>query len=252
MILLIMLYARVGLSTQFGEIYMQIGAGVKYSFRQLKGQYFSVLNTGDAPTDIIMSVEKPLDSECLSGYEPIPDINFIKILKSQFKNVLPGMEAATDILVEIPDKYENKKFQAFIWSRTVGERGFSIGAGLRSRVLIEAVKVSDKTPGIRFELLPYSLFVEGLDAYLTVYNYADSKAVFELKKVDGFIGHNEIKGAPEWLKLSSRIYVKKKGIKNIKLKFKIPGEVKGNVVFYIECKPVNELSGVVSKVVVRR
>jgi len=95
-----------------------------------------VVNTGDTAIDLKIEVLLPEKSELKAGgYAPIPDLSWITLERSEFKEVKPGAEAVTDVIISIPgdEKYRGRKFQVFIWSRTVGR---SIGVGLKSKLLL--------------------------------------------------------------------------------------------------------------------
>ena len=132
------LYAG-GLSTYFVEEKMtNLQPGKTYSVKEMTKKDLAVTNTTDGVTvDIEIVPEKPVDYNLVKGYEPIPDLSWIKIEKTYFKEVGPKQSAATDVLVSIPndETYRGKKYQVYIYSHTAGEGAMRIG--VMSRLFIE-------------------------------------------------------------------------------------------------------------------
>jgi len=92
---------------------MQLGnlkIGQSYSLQTLLGFPFSATYKGRAPADVYIEVKRPSTSTP-DGFEPIPDINWVKVVKDKF-SVEPNETVETDIIVNIPDdeKYLGKKY----------------------------------------------------------------------------------------------------------------------------------------------
>ena len=133
-----------GLSTTFVEVKLEdLEPGKNYSIKGLKNKTLTIRNTTEnITTDIEIEAEKPVGYNLVNGYEPIPDLSWIKIQKTYFKNVAPYGKAETDIMIKIP-KNKNlygKKYQVYIYSHTAGKQTFRMG--LMSRILLH---IKDKS-----------------------------------------------------------------------------------------------------------
>lgn len=124
-----------GLSTGFSELIIEdLGLGKTYSTKEVANLPLVVVNTGDEPVDLVMEPLIPDASELKEGYEPIPDLGWIKLEETEFKDIQPKEAAVTDVMISIPadDIYRGKRYQVFIWSHTIGTK---IGVGLKSKLL---------------------------------------------------------------------------------------------------------------------
>jgi len=129
-----------GLTTGFSEVSLSdLKIGKSYSTKETAGLPLVVVNTGDEPIDLKVELLLPQPSELKEGFEPIPDLTWIKLEKTEFKDIKPNDAAMTDVVISIPDdaRYSGKKYQVFIWSHTVGRR---IGVGLKSKLLFAVSK----------------------------------------------------------------------------------------------------------------
>ncbi|MBI4335065.1 MAG: hypothetical protein HY589_00240 [Candidatus Omnitrophica bacterium] len=124
-----------GLSTGFGEVILEeLETGLTYSAKETAGLPLVVVNTGKEPIDLKVELLMPDASELKEGYEPIPDLGWIKLEHTEFSGIQPKETATTDVAISIPndDIYRGRKFQVFIWSHTTGT---AIGVGLKSKLL---------------------------------------------------------------------------------------------------------------------
>jgi len=126
-----------GLSTPYGEIVLEdveMGFGRQTSMQEQYGSPLLVQNTSDRELDLRIEALYPREDELVAGYEPIPDISWITIEQQDF-HAMPHSNISTDISISAPMDADlvGKKYQAYIWSHTVG---MSVGAGLKSRLLI--------------------------------------------------------------------------------------------------------------------
>ena len=127
------LYAG-GLSTAFGELKVKdLKIGQEYSLEETADFPLIVKNTSDEVLELKVEVLYPKPKELKKGYQSIPDTSWITLGKTHFI-LKPEEEAKTDVIIKIPDdkKYLGKKFQVYLWSRTIGR---SLGVGLKSRLL---------------------------------------------------------------------------------------------------------------------
>ena len=129
-----------GLSTGFSEVNLEgLDIGKSCSTKETAGLPLIVVNTGEESLDLKMEVLLPEAQELKEGFEPIPDLGWIKLEQTEFKGIGHNDSAATDVIITIPDdkQYLGKKYQVFIWSHTVGR---NIGVGLKSKLLFSIAK----------------------------------------------------------------------------------------------------------------
>ncbi|OGW82845.1 MAG: hypothetical protein A2987_02030 [Omnitrophica bacterium RIFCSPLOWO2_01_FULL_45_10] len=132
-----------GLSTGFSEVKIEnLEIGKSYSTKETVGLPLVVVNTGDEPVDLKMELLLPQESELKEGFEPIPDLSWIRLERTEFKEIEPNEHATSDVIISIPPdpRYQGKKYQVFIWSHTVGGR---IGVGLKSKLLFTIAKAKE-------------------------------------------------------------------------------------------------------------
>lgn len=161
-----------GLSTQAGEVVIEnLKIGQTYNTRELADIPLRVLNNSDETVDLKMELYIPPQNEIRRGYEPIPDISWVKLSKDFF-TIGPGESAVADVIISIPDdeKYFNNRYQFNIWSHTVGSGKF-IALGLDSRFLFTIANVradiseehyTEMVGDINFSLLPHRLHINNL------------------------------------------------------------------------------------------
>jgi len=132
-----------GLSTPYGEIVVEnIPPGEVVSITGIAGKPFTVRNTSDMTVHLKIEVVIPQPSELKPGYNPLPDVSWIKLEKSEF-DLSPGQEAVSQVSLLIPPKgkYYGKKYQVYLWSHTIPqETGMSLALGLKSRFLLQTIK----------------------------------------------------------------------------------------------------------------
>ena len=130
-----------GLSTHFVEITLnKLEPGKTYSVKEISKSTLIINNTTkDKTVDIEIVPEKPVDYNLVPGYEPIPDLSWVKIGKGYFEHIGPGGSAETDISIAIPagKEYYGKKYQVYIYSHTTGQGTFRVG--IMSRLLINTI-----------------------------------------------------------------------------------------------------------------
>lgn len=131
-----------GLSSTFVEEKLtDLKPGTTYSVKETAGKALVVKNTTEGVTvDIEIVPEKPVDYNLVAGYEPIPDLSWVKIDKSYFEKVGPGQAVESDIRITIPGEpqYYGKKYQVYIYSHTAGAGTFRLG--IMSRILVHTVQ----------------------------------------------------------------------------------------------------------------
>jgi hypothetical protein len=132
-----------GIRTDFGDVLIEnLGIGQTYNLRDLAGTPMKVTNTGMATVNLSMDVIVPTASFITAqrrdmGFEPIPSIGWVTLSQSQFM-VPSGESAYTDVIIKIPNdpKYYGKRYQADIYSRTVGTNFLQVGVWSHLQITI--------------------------------------------------------------------------------------------------------------------
>lgn len=117
-----------GLSTTCGMMMLgNLKIGQEYSLRQLLGYNFNVHYRGKYPVDIKIETMAP-STTTPDGFEPIPDINWIRVQK-EFFSLDPGERGETDIIIKIPNDESllGRKFRAIITPQTSPPKGGNLG-----------------------------------------------------------------------------------------------------------------------------
>ncbi len=113
-----------GLSSPNAAMYLSnLKIGQEYSLKQLLGYPFRVTYKGRYPVDLRIDLQKPTTSTP-DGYEPIPDLSWIQLQKTEF-SLDPGETAETDIIIKIPNDESllGKKFHVSISPATSAPKG---------------------------------------------------------------------------------------------------------------------------------
>jgi hypothetical protein len=113
-----------GLSSPNAAMYISnLKIGQEYSLKQLLGYPFSVTYKGKFPVDLRIELIKPTTTTN-DGYEPIPDLSWIQLQKTEF-SLDPGETAETDIIIKIPNDESllGKKFHVSISPATSAPKG---------------------------------------------------------------------------------------------------------------------------------
>ncbi len=165
---------RHGLSTKFTDVTLGgLNPGMVYSVKQNQNLPYQVTNMTDKTVTVEVVVEKPRQRELRDGYEPVPDISWVRISPSVF-TLKPGESTDCDVVVAIPpqDEYADRHFQAMLVTQTLEEpglHGVSISFALASRLrfstgLTPQVALQEHRrrilDSLMVDLEPMSLFVE--------------------------------------------------------------------------------------------
>lgn len=92
--------------------------GQAYNLTEIASMPFRVKNHG-IERRIKITLLKPATSQTREGFEPVPDLLWVTLPKTEF-SVLPGETAETDIILKIPDDEAllGRKFEAKIRAET--------------------------------------------------------------------------------------------------------------------------------------
>lgn len=126
-----------GLRTKFGEVVVRgLKIGQTYSLNDMIKLPLKILNTGDKAVQLKSEVVIPKPDAMRAGYEPIPDVNWISLDKTEHL-IEPNHESVSDVTIAIPNdpKLLGRRFEAAIWSRTTNKTDM-FAVGLQSRLLI--------------------------------------------------------------------------------------------------------------------
>lgn len=139
-----------GISTPTSSIVLKnLKIGYTYSVQRLTGKSFTVNYNGNKMVDLKILIQKPVQAS--GEYEPIPDTNWIKLIKENFEPD-QGQSCQTDILITIPDdkKYLGKKYFVNIYPQALpagkSSGGLVFGLGLLCRLKFE---ISPELPTIQ-------------------------------------------------------------------------------------------------------
>jgi hypothetical protein len=176
-----------GLKTTFVKVSLEnLRAGDTYSIRQLANLPLAVYNTGADTISLKVEATIPLAGELREGYEPIPDLSWIRLTQDVFEGIRPGASAMTDVAISIPSdgRCLGKHYQVMIWSHTVGDG--LIACGLKGEVLF-GVSSETARPLGALTMLPTAIYVEDAvsgDAALRIFNPSDETVKVRLAVMD--------------------------------------------------------------------
>lgn len=152
--------AGAGLKTTFVRVSLEnLRIGHTYNIREMANLPLAVYNTGDEPTDLAIEPTIPIEGETRQGYEPIPDASWVTVSCDSFAGLEPGALATADVLITIPDddRYSGKRYQAMVWSHTVGRS--LVACGLKSEVLFTTSRDRD-VPARALSMLPTEIITD--------------------------------------------------------------------------------------------
>jgi hypothetical protein len=205
-----------GLRTKFGMVTVRgLKIGQEYSLNTLVNLPLRVINTGTETEQLKIDVIQ-ISTAGSPGYEPIPDISWIKLEKNEF-TVEPNHEAVTDVRISIPNdpKLLGRRFEAHIWSRTKPNRHSMVGAGLGSVLLFEisSVPPSDdelkkkfvdrKLSNLDFTLYPTQGLADDIPVGTEVDLKRERKVSIKLVNPNDSELHFKIRPIPFWESLLS-------------------------------------------------
>ncbi|MFH1958085.1 MAG: hypothetical protein ABIJ15_06375 [bacterium] len=247
--------AKHSLSTEFSDVVLSgMAPGMLYSFKKEKRFPYKVINRTDEAEDVEVTVEKPTPSQMKEGYEPVPDVTWVKVFPVSF-HLEPGEGTDCDVIISIPDdeKFANRHFQAMIVTKTVGHpdvRGIALTFALASRIRFstgpspEAVVAQYRQKifeALKIDLTPMSLFLSDVpvgekvkldgEVFSTIQlinrGKEDYRLVFTLAadpKIYGLTGDYEPSPTEVKIKFAKKkMKVKKRSINDVFMEVEIPG-----------------------------
>jgi len=248
----------IGLSVTWGEIRVDnLKIGGTYNIKEIAKLPFQVFYRGEKPVEIKIEPRTATKNELKPGYEPLPDISWLKITNDRFL-LGPNESGYTDVIITIPNdkQYLGKKFQAYLETHTIGAAGKYIGLALDSRILIsissseETIQEFDKrrkgllSGNLSFKVMPDKIIIDkvpvgkkvSLRKYsgvsLKILNPSDEKIVLMLKSlsetealVSGEKGYEFTPDNSFLIINKNKITVKPNVIKNVDLYLKFPDKI---------------------------
>jgi len=246
-----------GIAVEFADIVLEdLDLGGVYNLRAMRGLSYTVMSNYEGTRDIEILVEKPNLSDCEKGYEPVPDIAWVRVIPDSFR--LGYREKAhCAIIISIPEneEYRARHFQVAILARAKPDpfvKGVALvpqvsyklrfNVGIKGPETIEMVRKRKKFMTLNFHLEPHSLYLrniqigrqvtlgEGGIPALKVVNLGPEKLKLQFKSIRceerfGISEGYEPTPEPDFLKLAREtINVKSDNIVNIPLVLKIPDE----------------------------
>ena len=104
-------HAAGGLSSNWGEIVVEnLEIGKSYDLNKYAGSPFTIVNNFESGVDLKLKVLLPQAQELKPGYEPIPDISWVKLEKEELK-VGALKKEVVNVKLTIPKdkRYSGKK-----------------------------------------------------------------------------------------------------------------------------------------------
>jgi hypothetical protein len=157
--------ARLGLTTNFVDVELEhVKTGRAYGVEAPGGAELRLSNPGDAVMDVHVRVEAPTADFLVQGYEPVPDLSWLKVSPAQTFRLKPGETRKIRVSLRLPkdSSLHGRHFQATFWSHSTGE---GLGAGVRSRlrfsVQAPAPAVAARAPQSALSFRPDVLSVAG-------------------------------------------------------------------------------------------
>ena len=161
------LYCTGGISFGPGEIIFEnLEIGQSYDFGKLSSQQFEVINKFENPIKI--KIYKFLPNVLKPNFEPLPDLNWIKVYPDIISNAEPFKKYNVSIKISIPydQKYLGKNFQFYLQART--ESGSFLSLAADARVLIKIsekvseTKITEPAQLPKFEVEPLEIRIKEL------------------------------------------------------------------------------------------
>lgn len=187
--------ARYGFYTKFAEVTLSgLKPGMIYSLKEEQKLPYKVVNSADRKRNVEVVVVVPQEQHLRKGYEPIPDISWVKVIPDRFE-LNPGESTNCDLIISIPDdeKYANRHYQAMIRTQTVEDpdvKGVAVSVAIQTRFkfstgptpAVERAEYRKKVlEALKIEMMPFSLKVGelemGNEIILDGFNYSTPQLI---------------------------------------------------------------------------
>ncbi|MCK5534671.1 hypothetical protein KAI68_06105 [bacterium] len=178
-----------GIIASFEEVTIQnLRVGQTHHTSHLANLFLVITNTGERAINLKAEVLSPAKKKLKEGYQPIPNVSWIKIIPEN-SIIGPGKKQAMDIVISIPDRdeYLDKKYQFNIWSYSTNE---VINVGVESKFLFTTFhkKGKIKKPlNLNFTINPQEIHLEKVKVGAIIDIEKKTGKVMEIKNL-GEIG----------------------------------------------------------------
>jgi len=134
--------ATQGIQTKFAQVRVShLRIGGRYSMADLVNFPLRVVNDGTETLKLKVTVMPPGHPNS-QGMEPIPDVKWIELQRSTF-SVRPGMEAVTDIVINVPNDEKLMGRQFYVLLVTESDNPTALGVGIVSQL---GIGISSEKP----------------------------------------------------------------------------------------------------------
>ncbi|MBN1897214.1 MAG: hypothetical protein JW827_00415 [Spirochaetes bacterium] len=155
-----------GLKAKLAKVLIEnLQPGKTYDLTSQAHLPFEVQNTSKTKAMVTITPSVP-ERKIEKGFEPIPDLSWVKLSKSNFE-LTPGESAISDIIITVPDdeKYLGKKYQLDINSvgNSVSKNLLTFNVELVSRILFTVApvkKATDDKVNLNFNVSPLTMEVK--------------------------------------------------------------------------------------------
>jgi hypothetical protein len=246
-----------GIAVRFAEVILEdLEPGGVYNLRATKGLPYTVMNNYEGIRDIEILITRPDAADCEQGYEPIPDIAWVRVIPDNFR-LNYRENAYCSIIISVPwnEEYRSRHFQVGILARVKPDpfaKGVAIvpqvrywlrfNVGTKAPETIEMARKRKKFMTLNFHLEPDSLYLRDIETgkqiilgkkgipALKVVNIGPEKLKLEFKSVPwnkrfGISEGYEPTPEPAFLRCAKEtVGVKPDHIVNVPLVLEIPDE----------------------------
>ena len=127
--------ATQGIQTKFAQVRVDhLMIGGRYSLTDLVNFPLRVMNDGTEVLKLKVSVKAP-GHPSSRGLESIPDVNWIELQRTTF-TVRPGLEAVTDVVINVPNDEKLLGRQFYVFLVTESANPTALGVGIISQLSI--------------------------------------------------------------------------------------------------------------------
>lgn len=167
-----------GIAVKFADIVLEdLEPGGVYNLRATKGLYYTVMSNFKGLRDIEILITKPDVGDCEEGYEPVPDIAWVRVIPDNFR--LGHRENAhCSIIISVPEneEYRGRHFQVAILARAKPDpfaKGVALVVQVKSKLrfsvgteapkTLEMARKRKKFMMLNFSLEPDSFYLRNIE-----------------------------------------------------------------------------------------